>query len=381
MRYCKKCLMPDTRPGIVFDENGVCAACNNFEKQKYTDWDARLKELEVLCDKYRGCNGKSYDCAIAASGGKDSIYQVYYMKEVMKMNPVLLSVGNYDWTDAGRKNLENIAEAFSVDLLYLQPNTRLSKLMARKTFEEFGSPAWYIDALIYAFPYRMTAQLGLKLLVYGENINYTYGGEHNYETPSARMQMANDVVKPIWNTLLEDGSVTEKEMDSARMMTLDEYDAAGLEAIYMSYYVPWDAHHNYEVAKRFGFRHMDHEHMREGALENYNHIDSSAYGLSGYIKYLKFGHAAATEMASRWIRAGHVTREEMIPLVKKHDKKLDQRMVDGYLQYTGMTPREFWRIMDKWYNRNLFYQDRDGVWHEKFEVGVGMVVGKRSILF
>lgn len=178
-----------------------------------------------------------------------------------------------------------------------------------------------------------------------------------------------------------DGSVTEKEMDSARMMALDEYDAAGLEAIYMSYYVPWDAHHNYEVAKRFGFRHMDHEHMREGALENYNHIDSSAYGLSGYIKYLKFGHAAATEMASRWIRAGHVTREEMIPLVKKHDKKLDQRMVDGYLQYTGMTPREFWRIMDKWYNRDLFYQDRDGVWHEKFEVGVGMVEGKRSILF
>ena len=158
-------------------------------------------------------------------------------------------------------------------------------------------------------------------------------------------------------------------------------DAAGLEAIYMSYYVPWDAHHNYEVAKRFGFRHMDHEHMREGALENYNHIDSSAYGLSGYIKYLKFGHAAATEMASRWIRAGHGTREEMIPLVKKHDKKLDQRMVDGYLQYTGMTPREFWRIMDKWYNRDLFYQDRDGVWHEKFEVGVGMVEGKRSILF
>ena len=34
MRYCKKCTMPDTRPGITFDENGVCCACNHFENRK-----------------------------------------------------------------------------------------------------------------------------------------------------------------------------------------------------------------------------------------------------------------------------------------------------------------------------------------------------------
>lgn len=37
-----------------------------------------------------------------------------------------------------------------------------------------------------------------------------------------------------------------------------------------------------------------------------------------------------------------------------------------------MSVREFWSTMDKWYNTELFYQDRDGVWHEKFEVGVGI---------
>ena len=30
MRYCKKCTMPDTRPGITFDEQGVCSACRHF---------------------------------------------------------------------------------------------------------------------------------------------------------------------------------------------------------------------------------------------------------------------------------------------------------------------------------------------------------------
>ena len=85
--------MPDTRPGIKFDSNGVCVACINYAKQKTTNWEQRFDELKTICDKYRGCNGKGYDCAIAVSGGKDSHFQTYIMKEVLKMNPVLLSVG------------------------------------------------------------------------------------------------------------------------------------------------------------------------------------------------------------------------------------------------------------------------------------------------
>ena len=54
MRYCKKCTMPDTRPGITFDAEGVCSACRHYESRKNVDWDARFKEFEAYCDKYRG---------------------------------------------------------------------------------------------------------------------------------------------------------------------------------------------------------------------------------------------------------------------------------------------------------------------------------------
>ena len=57
MRYCKKCTMPDTRPGITFDSEGVCSACRHYENRKNVDWDARFKEFEAYCDKYRGMNG------------------------------------------------------------------------------------------------------------------------------------------------------------------------------------------------------------------------------------------------------------------------------------------------------------------------------------
>ena len=72
MKYCKKCLMPDTRPGIKFDDDGICYPCIHYEKSKTTNWEKRWKELESLCDKYRGSNGNGYDCIIAVSGGKDS---------------------------------------------------------------------------------------------------------------------------------------------------------------------------------------------------------------------------------------------------------------------------------------------------------------------
>lgn len=119
MKYCTKCCMPDTRPGITFNEEGVCSACQSYEHRKFVDWDKRWEELKVLCDKYRGMNGPDgYDCIIAVSGGKDSHFQVYVMKVLMGMNPLLVSAeDNFPMTQAGMHNIKNISEAFGCDLI------------------------------------------------------------------------------------------------------------------------------------------------------------------------------------------------------------------------------------------------------------------------
>ena len=370
MKYCSKCLMPDTRPGLIFNNNDICSACINHEKQKYTDWNNRLQELKDLCDRHRGCNGDGPDCAIAVSGGKDSHFQVYIMKEVMKMNPILISVGNIDWTETGRKNLNNISETFGCDIIMLHPNRSACKIMFKKAFEEIGQPSWYLDSMMYAYPYRMAMQLGVKLLVYGEDVNYTYGGKYKEETPSAMLQPSNGIVKPYWEKWLEDGQLSKQDLFSARPPTVEQCDEFGLEPIFLSYFVPWNSHHNYEVAKRWGFRHLGHEYEREGFIENYDQIDTIGYLLNIHLKYLKFGHAYPTDVASRWIRYGMKSREEMIPFVEKHDGQLDQGVVDRFCEFIGMSARDFWKTMDKWYNQDLFEQDKDGVWHPKFKVGI-----------
>ena len=170
MKYCKKCTMPDTRPGITFDAEGVCSACRHYESRSKVDWDARWKEFEALCDKYRGMNGPGgYDCAVAVSGGKDSHFQVYILKEVMKMNPILFSVeDNFPMTEAGKHNLKNISEAFGCTIISCKPNIKAQKTLMRAFFETYGKPTWYVDRLIYTFPLHMALKFNTPLLCYGE---------------------------------------------------------------------------------------------------------------------------------------------------------------------------------------------------------------------
>ena len=181
MRYCKKCTMPDTRPGITFDAEGVCSACRHYEARKNVDWDARFKEFEAYCDKYRGMNGPGgYDCAVAVSGGKDSHFQVWMLKEVMHMNPILFSVeDNFPMTQAGIHNLKNICEEFGCTIISCKPNIKVQKTLMRKFFEKYGKPTWYVDRLIYTFPLHMAAKFNTPMLCYGENVSFEYPDDHN----------------------------------------------------------------------------------------------------------------------------------------------------------------------------------------------------------
>lgn len=373
MRYCSKCLMPDSRPGIKFSETGICTGCINYEKQKLVNWESRWNEFEKLCNIHRGSNGSYYDCIIAASGGKDSHYQTYIMKEKMKMNPLLVSAGNVDWTETGKKNLDNISDAFGCDLILFNPNRHVARIMFKKALEKLGSPGWYQDALLYSFPITMAMKLGIKLVIYGEDANYTYGGKYDTETPSALMQPLNDVVKPEWDIWFDDGQLSEQDLQSAKQPDIKKVQEFGLEPTYLSYYLPWNSIHNYQVAQRYGFRHLGHEYEREGSIDNFDQIDSLGYMLNPYLKYLKYGHSVATDNASRWIRYGYKTRDEMIPIVEELDGKLDQGIIDAFCDFTRISHKEFWKILDKWYNPKLFEQDKDGLWHKKFKVGTGMM--------
>ena len=67
--FCKYCIMPNSRPRVVFNDKGICNACENgFVKQKI-NWNKKKDEFLKLIDEkefgkvlwMRGRYGKSVD--------------------------------------------------------------------------------------------------------------------------------------------------------------------------------------------------------------------------------------------------------------------------------------------------------------------------------
>ena len=133
MRYCKRCLYPDTKPQLIFNQDRICSACINYEKKKTIDWDKKRKEFKEILEKYRSKNKTNYDCIIPVSGGKDSHYQTYVIKKEFGLNPLVVNFHPHDQTELGKENLENLKK-IGVDCIEFSPNPEIYLKLAR-----FGS--------------------------------------------------------------------------------------------------------------------------------------------------------------------------------------------------------------------------------------------------
>lgn len=344
----------------MFDEEGVCLACRNNEKKRnYPDevWRDRKQELRNLCDKYRRSD---YDCLIPVSGGKDSHYIVGFMKEEMGMHPLLVNVFEiFTPTEAAMKNWRNISNVFNCDFLQFRVSEDVSRRACRCTFEEFGKPLLLVEQVIYTLPLKFAIQLGIPLLVQGEDPGYEYGTLAT-EVPTLSRHRES-IVKYADLSFWETRGFKQEELGFLRFpQDTGNYPLS----IPLGYYDLWDGCRHLEFAKRHGFRDLAHEWHREGTFENYDGIDSIGWIVSFWLKYVKFGFARATDMACRQIREGRITRKEAIELVKQYDHILDQKALDDFLSFTGYSVREFWDIVEKFWNKDIF-EKRNGSWVKK----------------
>ena len=111
MKYCKKCLYPDTKPQLVFNEEGICSACTNHLLKNNIDWEKKNKQFLDILEKHRSNDGSNYDCIIPVSGGKDSTYQTYMIKKKFGLNPLVVNFHPHDQTEIGRKNIKKCLNA------------------------------------------------------------------------------------------------------------------------------------------------------------------------------------------------------------------------------------------------------------------------------
>ena len=136
MKFCKKCLYPDTKPQLTFNQDGICSACINHDLKDKIDWNKKENELSEILKKFSS-NENYYDCIIPVSGGKDSHFQAYTIKEKFGLNPLVINFHPLDQTEIGRKNLENLKK-LGVDCIEFSPNPKVYQKLSRFGLKELG---------------------------------------------------------------------------------------------------------------------------------------------------------------------------------------------------------------------------------------------------
>ncbi|MFO0321156.1 MAG: N-acetyl sugar amidotransferase [Bacteroidota bacterium] len=365
MRYCKKCLYPETKPDLHFNEEGVCSACIAAEqKDKGIDWKQREKDFKDIVEHYKLPPSKiGYDCLIPVSGGKDSTYQAYFMKEVCGLNPLCVCFETTAVTELGQKNLDNLAK-MGMDVIHFKKNNVVYKKMVVESFKRVGDEMWPNHIGIFTIPVMMAVKFNIPLIIWGENPQQEYGGP-SLETVKNRIlnrkwleEFGGLLGNRIQDMIGVDG-ITEKELTPYFYPSDEDIERVGVTGIFLGHYFFWDARKQLEIVKKHGFS-IKEDGPTEGTYTNYENIDEKLVSLHDYLKYVKYGFGRASDHACIDIRNNRITREEGLKLVKQFDGKYPHYGINEFIKYSGMSKEEVDEIIDSFTNPILFAQDENG---------------------
>ena len=366
IKYCRHCVYPETKPDLSLDENGICDACRFVDVKDTTNWDLRRKELAEIFEKFKNKDGSNYDCVIPVSGGKDSTFQAYVVKEEFGLNPLCVSYHLPEFTDLGRKNLENLKK-LGVDCLEFTPNPEICKKMQKIALIEFGDAQWPEHFGIFTVPVQVAVRYNIPLIVWGENSQAEYGGplkdmENKYldskwcEQYGTRVGgQSNSFVGP--EVMLKHG-IDRKFLNPYIYPSDEEINQVGVTGIFLGSFIRWNIKEQLKKVRDLGF--TLHDGPSEGTFTNYENLDNKIQGIHDYFKWLKFGYGRATDNASVQIRLNWINREEAMKLVKEHEGKLPERYLDEFLKQWDMSRDEFLQITEKFTNKELFKKDENG---------------------
>lgn len=360
INYCKKCLFPETKPDLSFDENGICSACSSSElKNNEIDWDQRKYDFEKIIENYRK-DGKGYDCLIPVSGGKDSTYQAYFMKEVYGMNPLCVCFETTYATDLGNQNLDNLSK-LGIDVIHFKKNHQVYKKMVIESFKRVGDEMWPNHIGIFTIPVMFAVKMNIPLIIWGENSQMEYGGP---DLRSLKSRVLNrkwlEEFGGLLGNRIEDmigvEEITEKELTPYFYPSDEDIERVGVVGIFLGSYFFWDARKQLDIVLKKGFK-IKEDGPLEGTYTNYENLDERLVGLHDYLKYVKYGFGRATDHVCIDIRNNRMTREEGIQKVLEYDGKYPHYGIQSFIEYSGMAKEEIDEIINSFTNPLLFKKD------------------------
>ncbi len=364
MIYCKRCLYPANHPlGITFDDEGVCSGCRIHEEKDELDWKEREGMLKNILDQYRNTSGSNYDCIVPVTGGKDSYFIIHTIKNIYKMNPLLVTFNHEFNTKIGIRNLANLFSVFDCDQISYTLSPDLLKKISRHTLKKLGTMYWHCLAGFQTFPVQAAVKMKIPLIVWGVHGWSDQVGmfSHLDEVEmTKKIRKEHSLMNHDAESLVDEAKgVTRRDVQSFIYPYDNELEKVGVRGIYLGNYIRWDSKKQHELMiENFGYETAE----QQRTFNTYEDVECfHCAGLHDYIKFLKHGYGKVTDHACREIRLKRMTREEGIDLVRKYEHKVPLDL-PLYLKWAGLTEEELYASLEDKRDQRIWKKNTGGKW-------------------
>jgi N-acetyl sugar amidotransferase len=338
--------MPDSRPRIVFDQEGVCNACHNADSKKLIDWDSRRREFMEYVERYRAKSGP-YDCIVPWSGGKDSSYIAWRLKFEFGLNPLLVTFSPLIPNAIAVHNREEMLK-LGFDHLMIRPNQKAARRLAHRFMTERGNPKVAWDAGVNAVPIQVAVNYRIPLVFYAEHGESEYGGRVLSEESKKIRNIAEVLEHQIGDDPRNwtDDEITDRDLAPYLYPELENVEQVGVRALYFAYFFRWSIRENYEfIRTKIDFM-TDAKGRTDGTFTNFDSLDDKIDNLYYYMQFIKFGFGRAIRDASRQIQNGHMSRAEGLDFVRRYDDEFPATNLQENLEYLGLAESELTELID-----------------------------------
>jgi N-acetyl sugar amidotransferase len=337
------------------------------------DWDHRVAELEQVKNFGKNHSSSGYDCIIGVSGGKDSTVQALFVRDTLKMKPLLVSMSYppEQISESGVRNISNLIE-LGFDCLSINCSPIVWKNLMRVGFYKFGNWAKSTELALFSSVPRIAIAYQIPLIWWGENASVQLGDmkvEGQSPSDGNNLKYSNTLGGGNLDWLLDTG-LSRNQILQFQYPSDEEMSRAGIKILFLGHFIrDFTIFANGNRAALRGLT-IKKPSLYDADFWGTSMLDEDFFTVNMMIKWLKFGFGRANDNVNEEIRCGRLSREDAKKLVEKFDGKCSPDVIEKFCTYIEITSDEFWRVVDTFVNFQLFERVELGVYKRKFEVGV-----------
>ena len=168
LKRCVICILPETYPGITFDNHGVCSECVEFSEQgSHTLNMGKLKsKVEAIIAESKS-TAPNYDALVAFSGGKDSTYLIYRLQEDYGLKILAFTLDNWFLPEQTFSNINLVLKRLRVDHIIVKPNFDLCRRIFLRSAESdiYQIPLLKHGSSVCVSCIRMVSNLSVRIAI------------------------------------------------------------------------------------------------------------------------------------------------------------------------------------------------------------------------